>query len=164
MSAIQNPEPTLLAPEEGKRIAPKPGAAILFKAWGKRDPGDYELAEFFMAAGHEGPKPHVHRTHEELFYVLQGDVEFLAGQQSTQLGPGSALFVPPGSVHAFRNCGTGDARFLLVVSPSGLHRYFQEIAEMNTAGTLSPAAMTELRLKYDTEEVDVAWAAGKDLI
>lgn len=67
-------------------------------------------------------------------------------------------------MHAFRNAGSGQARFLLIASPSGLHRYFEEMAELSTAGSLGAAAMTDLRLRYDTEEVEVESGTGESLM
>lgn len=153
----------VLGPRDGKLVVPMPGSPILFKAWGKRKPGDFDVAEFSLAPGAGGPRPHRHHINEEFFYVLEGELDFLVGDRSVLIGPGSATFVPPDTVHAFRNVGSEQARFLLIAAPSGLYRYFEEMAELRAAGTLGAAAMTELRVKYDTEEVDHAWGAGKSL-
>lgn len=162
MSAIDIRGVAVLGPEDGKRVVPVPNSAIVFKAWGKRQAGDCDVAEFFLPPGN-GPRPHVHGTYEHLFYVLEGDVEFLVAEQSLVLQPGSATFVPPGTVHGFRNSGTDQARFLLIASPSGLSDYFEEMAALSATGRLVPSAMTELRLKYDTKEVDAAWGTGAAL-
>jgi hypothetical protein len=45
----------------------------------------------------------------------------------------------------------------VITSPLGLDRYFEELATLVATGTFSDAARHELRVKYDTEEVDVAW-------
>jgi mannose-6-phosphate isomerase-like protein (cupin superfamily) len=152
-------EGRVLAPEEGKRIpTPVPGASIVFKAWGKRSPGDLDLIEFGLPPGKDGPRPHVHRKHEELFYVVEGQMGFLVGdQQFMQVGPGSVVHIPPGVVHDFRNSGSLRCRFLIVTCPSGLDRYFEEMGALVTEGKFSEAALRELRLKYDTDEVDVSW-------
>jgi mannose-6-phosphate isomerase-like protein (cupin superfamily) len=163
MTAIEKPGAAVLGPKDGKLVVPFPTSPVLFKAWGKRKPGDFDVAEFCLAPSQGGPRPHRHHTNEELFYVLEGELEFLIGERAVLIGTGSVAFVPPETVHAFRNSGSQQARFLLIASPSGLYRYFEEIAVLRAAGGLGPATMTELRLKYDTEEVDVAWGAGKSL-
>jgi mannose-6-phosphate isomerase-like protein (cupin superfamily) len=163
MTAIHNAGAAVLGPTDGKLLLPIPGSPILFKVWGQREPGNYDFAEFSLAPGKGGPRPHRHHTNEELFYVLEGELEFLVGERSVLIGPGSVAFIPPDTVHAFRNPGPEQARFLLIASPSGLYRYFEEMAALSTTGNLGAAAMTELRLRYDTEEVDVAWGVGKTL-
>ena len=160
MSVTEMVGPAVLGPEDGKRVVPLPGSPIVFKTWGKRPDGDYDFAEFTLVPGQEGPKTHRHTTHEELFYVLEGELEMLVADRSVVLGPGSAAFVPTGTVHAFRNSGAVQVRFLLVVTPSGLHRYFEQIQQLREAGNLNPSTMTELRLTYDTEEVEAGWAGG----
>jgi mannose-6-phosphate isomerase-like protein (cupin superfamily) len=153
-------EGRVLGSEEGKRIPlPIPGVSVVFKAWGKRSPADHDLVEMTLEPGPEGtPRPHVHRNREELFYVVEGQWAFLVGdQQFMQVGPGSLVHVPPGVVHDFRNSGSVRARFLLVTCPAGLDRYFEEMGALYSEGKFSKAALGELRLKYDTDEVDVSW-------
>lgn len=152
-------EGRVLGPDEGKRMElPIPGSAVVFKAWGKREPGDYDVVEFIFDPGFAGPQPHVHRKHEELWYSLEGQFDFLVGDQAMRIEPGSFIHVPPGVVHDFRNAGSGRARLLLVSSPHGLDHYFEEMAALGAEGNFSESALNELRLKYDTDEVDVTWA------
>ena len=99
-------EGEVLGPGEGKQIELPSGATILFKAWGERTSGGFDLAEFVTEPGVPGPKPHVHRQHEELFYVVEGQFDFLVGDQPIQVGPGSFVRVPPGVIHNFRNSGS----------------------------------------------------------
>jgi mannose-6-phosphate isomerase-like protein (cupin superfamily) len=150
----------VLGPDEGKRMElPIPGSAVVFKAWGTRQAGDHDVAEFILGPGFPGPQPHVHRKHEELFYVLEGELAYLVGDQRVVLGQGSFIHVPPDTVHDFRNSGSVRARCLMVSSPAGLDRYFEDMAALGTSGTFSETALQELRLKYDTDEVDLAWTA-----
>lgn len=163
MSAFETAEAKVLLPDEGTRIVPIPGAPIVFKAWGKRPAADYDVAEFFLPSG-LGPRPHRHATHDELFYVLDGEVEFLVGDESVLLKPGSVAHIPPNTVHGFWNPTSEPSRFLLIAAPAGLHQMFEEMASLGAAGKMNPTTMRDVRLKYDTEEVDAAdWAAGKSL-
>jgi quercetin dioxygenase-like cupin family protein len=72
----------------------------------------------------EGPPPHVHVEHDELFYVLAGELEFLDGQRTFRGGPGDAVFLPRGHRHRFRNVGDTDAVMLFVYTPSGVEEGF----------------------------------------
>lgn len=94
-----------------------------------------------------------------MFYVLEGELEFLVGDETVCLGEGSVAHFPPGAVHDLRNLGTRRARCLMISSPAGLDRYFDEMAELGASGTFSPDALQALRLKYDTSEVALSWSA-----
>ena len=162
-------EGRVLGPGEGKRIDLPSGAAIIFKAWGEREAGNFDLAEFVAEPGVPGPRPHIHRTHEELFYVLTGQFDFLVGEEVVRVGERSLVHVPPGVIHDFRNAGSTQARCLIIPSPRGLDRYFEEKGRLASSGTADESAIAALRLKYDIDEVDVAWksppnsgAAGGD--
>jgi mannose-6-phosphate isomerase-like protein (cupin superfamily) len=47
--------------------------------------------------------PHRHDRHDLLVVVLEGHGTLLLGEEERPVGPGSILWVPRGSVHAFRN-------------------------------------------------------------
>ena len=154
----------ILGPGEGK-VIPLPGARMVFKATSGRSSGDYIVGEFTADPGFAGPRPHVHRTHEELFYVLEGEFDFFLGDRVERLGPGAFVNVPPGVVHDFRNPGTAPARWLGIASPGGLDHYFEEVMRLATEGTLTEAALRELRGRYDTDELDHVpsghWSQGR---
>jgi uncharacterized cupin superfamily protein len=90
--------------------------------------------------------------------VLEGEFAFLVGAtQFMRLRSGSFIHVPLGIVHDFRNPGSVRARCLNVSSPAGQYGYFEEMGVLASEGKLSEATLTKLRLKYDTDEVDVPW-------
>jgi quercetin dioxygenase-like cupin family protein len=60
--------------------------------------------------------PHVHDDHVDAFYVLDGEVEFTVGEETTVAGPGTLLAAPPGARHGFRGV-RGAARVLNFHSP-----------------------------------------------
>jgi mannose-6-phosphate isomerase-like protein (cupin superfamily) len=145
----------VLAPGEGT-VVPLPGATMVWKAHSGRPGGDSVVGEFTATPGFAGPRPHVHRRHEELFYVLEGSFDFFVGDHALRLGPGAFVNVPPGVVHDFRNPTDGPARWLGIATPGGLDRYFAEVQALAVAGRLTPEALRELRLKYDTDELEAA--------
>ena len=62
--------------------------------------------------------PHTHPDHADSFLVLEGEVEFTAGDETVVLGPGSFISSPPGARHGFRSAG-GPARVLNFHTPDG---------------------------------------------
>ena len=87
--------------------------------------GAYSLAEFTVAPG-SGPVPHRHSREDESFYILEGQLEFRIGERIIAAAPGSFLFAPRGIPHAFKNVGTTSARGLVIISPAGLEKFFDE--------------------------------------
>ena len=62
--------------------------------------------------------PHTHPDHTDSFLVLEGEVEFWAGDETVVLGPGGMISSPPGARHGFRSAG-GRARVLNFHTPGG---------------------------------------------
>jgi quercetin dioxygenase-like cupin family protein len=60
--------------------------------------------------------PHTHEDHVDSFLVLEGRVEFAAGDEAVVLGPGSFISAPVGVRHGFRSAG-GRARVLNFHAP-----------------------------------------------
>lgn len=52
---------------------------------------------------------------EEVIYILTGEIEYnIAGKPLQKLKAGDVLLIPPGTIHAARNVGTGPATELSV--------------------------------------------------
>ena len=60
--------------------------------------------------------PHTHDDHTDSFLVLEGEVEFTAGDETVVLGPGGFISSPPGARHGFRSAG-GRAKVLNLHTP-----------------------------------------------
>lgn len=85
-----------------------------------------------------GPPPHLHANEDETLYVLEGEVEFLVGDQTTRAGAGSSAYVPRNILHTFKNVGETPSRMLAVVSPGGLEGFFLEAGQEVTEGSSPP--------------------------
>jgi mannose-6-phosphate isomerase-like protein (cupin superfamily) len=66
----------------------------------------------------EGVEPHSHSDHVDSFYVLEGEAEFVMGNDVLRAGPGTFVAAPIGVVHGFRNAGDGELRMLNVHAPN----------------------------------------------
>ena len=53
----------------------------------------------------EGVDAATHDDHADCFYVLEGEVEFLVGDEPRLAGPGTFVAAPPHAVHGFRVAG-----------------------------------------------------------
>ncbi len=116
--------------------------------------GTLAVAEFAIPPHVPSPPPHVHRAHEEGFYVLEGEIEFAVGADTIRVGVGGWVLAPIGVPHTFRNPGDTPARFLNTFTPDRYIRYFDEMAAaIDASGQLSPAQVAEIMARYDTEVV-----------
>lgn len=61
-------------------------------------------------------QPHDHPL-EEAYYILEGEVEALAGEQTFTLGPGDVFWTGVGCIHAFHNRSGSRVRWLETQSP-----------------------------------------------
>jgi quercetin dioxygenase-like cupin family protein len=78
-----------------------------------------ELGAFDLTyePGWEGVDLHHHDDHVDSFYVLEGEVEFLLGDESRLAGPGTFVSAPPGARHGFRNPGASTIRVFNLHTP-----------------------------------------------
>jgi mannose-6-phosphate isomerase-like protein (cupin superfamily) len=157
----------ILPPGAGHRIA---GAGITLKVGAERSSA-WSVFEAEVLPGFDGGA-HRHRHAEELFYILQGELDLLAfeprsttaadwrtwgsdsGAAVVRGGPGSVMFVPAGCPHAFYNPGPAPVRMLFLLSPPGHERYFEELGEL-LAGPAPPdqAAVAALRARHDIDQL-----------
>ena len=91
-----------------------------------------------------GPPPHSHRREDEAFYVLEGELLFQADGRSFQATRGTWLTLPKGSLHTFKNMGSADAKTLILVTPAGLERFFEEVGSADRASSVTAASIEKL--------------------
>jgi mannose-6-phosphate isomerase-like protein (cupin superfamily) len=147
MSAI------VLKPGEGRTLPLGP-IQMVVQEDGTHTRGTLGVAEFEVAPHAPTPPPHIHHAHEEVFYILEGELEFLAGAQTVRASAGTFVMVPIGALHTFSNPTDKPARFLNTFTPALYIRYFEELSQLIQAGvTPDSQQFTELMARYGTEVV-----------
>lgn len=91
--------------------------------------GSYSVHDNTIPAGSLGPLPHLHRDHEETFYVIEGELTVRVGERRISAPAGSFVVIPRGVVHQPSNPGTEPTRVLLIFSPAGMEHFFEEAAK-----------------------------------
>jgi quercetin dioxygenase-like cupin family protein len=69
---------------------------------------------FSLGNGHSF---HKHPDQEEVIYVVSGELEQWLEREKRILGPGDAVFVPTGMVHALFQFGKSESRLLAIFGP-----------------------------------------------
>jgi len=102
-----------------------------------------------LRGGASGATPHHHTTASELFYVLTGNAELLAGERIVTVAAGDLVVVPTGTVHAFAAAAGSDADLLIILTP-GVERfeYFRHLQRIAT-GEASLQSILEVQDRYD---------------
>ena len=82
---------------------------------------DFVLAEW-ADDGESSPERavaplHRHLGDDEAWYVLEGTLGFVRGDERLEAPAGSAVLVPRGAAHTFWNAGPGRARYVIVMTP-----------------------------------------------
>jgi quercetin dioxygenase-like cupin family protein len=144
-------KPVIRTPGEGKelKLAGQPMAFLVTGEHTKHT----SMFDWTMPAGFSTGR-HVHRVHEETFYMLEGECEWHVGDQLVRARPGTYLFIPPGVPHNIRNASDRPARVIMTLSPPGHEHYFEELAALTAHGGPADAkTIGELRSRYDTDQL-----------
>jgi quercetin dioxygenase-like cupin family protein len=128
---------------EGKVLTAR-GSMMFFKATHASTNGAFSFMERTLPAGGRRPPAHVHTNCEEAFYVLDGEIEFLLGDDTVVGRPGSFVHVPGGVPHTFGNATTAPSRLLVIHAPA-MDGYFEELQAL-WSGDVPPSGEDERAL------------------
>jgi len=73
-----------------------------------------------------GPPPHRH-DFEEMFTLLEGELEFIFRGMKSPLRTGDTVNIPANAPHQFRNLSGRPARLLCLCSPAGQEEFFKAV-------------------------------------
>ena len=120
----------------------------------------YTLIHCFFRKGFT-PPPHFHKHEDESFYILEGVIDFLAGEKKITAGAGQLIVLPKGVPHSF-DLVTETAKALLLITPAGFETIFKEFSRPAVTLDLPPIPdqlPKELYKQMDKRLVDlgVVW-------
>jgi quercetin dioxygenase-like cupin family protein len=105
---------------------------------GEKTDGNYAVIDMLVPPG-GGPGPHSHTDIQEMFYVVDGELEFKTEAGKYTAKKGSFVNIPKGGeVHCFHNISDKVAHLLCTVVPAGLDQFFTEIGKPVDAGKFLP--------------------------
>ena len=147
---------THIPPGGGKSVWIGDRELVMLKKSGTETGGTFALVEVVGLPG-SGPPPHIHHSVDEIYCLLEGELEVLDGERTFTAKAGSVFHIPRGTLHAWRNATTELARTLLFIVPAGFEGFFEEAGVPGDDLTSPPPTpedyrrMAELGRKYDTE-------------
>jgi quercetin dioxygenase-like cupin family protein len=98
---------------------------------------------FFLARHH-------HKKMIEIFYVLEGSVEFAFDDERVTAERGTTLNVPPDVWHEVKS--PAGAKLLTIFSPGGFDRYLEELVTLTEGQYGDSSFMRALSERYDIFE------------
>ena len=121
-------KPKIVRNDEGKTINVI-GDLQTFKLTGKDTNGLFTLIEEENEPG-TGIPPHVHENEDEVFKVVEGEMELTVGEKTTILKAGDLAFGPRGIPHSWKIIGDSKAKVILSVFPAGIEDMFEELGKL----------------------------------
>ena len=89
--------------------------------------GNYDMVIGETAPNVPGPPPHFHTALNEVFMVLEGEMEFLINGKLKKIRQGETVDLPPHVVHTFNNVGASTCKWVNIHSPKGFLSFFEDM-------------------------------------
>ena len=119
--------PRVVRPGEGAPQPFQPGEDFTWKITGPMSGGVMDFGELSVAPDVAVPE-HIHRKHDESYYVLDGTFRFKLGDELADAPAGTFVFIPRGTPHSWSNGGGQVGRLVIIFTPGGMAGYFEELA------------------------------------
>ncbi len=92
--------------------------------------GQYSVLEHALEPESLAMPMHRHRIETKTLYAIEGSVTVQIDTEVFVATPGASLLVPAGTMHTMWNETDRRVRFLAIVAPGGLERYYGEVAAL----------------------------------
>ena len=117
---------------------------------GKDTCGAYALIEDLNHPG-MGIPLHLHRNEDEMFYVVDGQVEFQISGEILKANAGSTVHIRRDTPHAFTIIGDVPAKMVIMLIPAGLENYFDELSQLPSDEPPNMEKVMEISARYGIE-------------
>ena len=134
---------TLARPNEDKKLPhiSVAGDTYTILVRGEDTAGRYCLIDMYVPPG-GGPPPHRH-DFEEMFSILEGEIEFTFRGAKAVGRAGETVNIPANAPHSFKNASDRPARLLCLCSPAGQEEFFRLIGDRVESRTAPPPKLSE---------------------
>ncbi len=99
----------------------------IFKADEDETKEKYSVSEWWLEPHSGGPGAHLHEENDEVFYVIEGTMSLLVGDQWVDAEKGAFLRIPAKTMHDFANRFDQKAGVLNFFIPGGFERNMPSI-------------------------------------
>ncbi len=109
---------------EGEKLSVL-GTEVRFLCEAARTNHSFSLMEVVLPKD-QGPPPHDHPW-DEAYYVLEGQVRFLLGDEVQVFQGGDFIYAPGGMLHSFQGATEQPARILVFDAPATAEQFFRDV-------------------------------------
>jgi len=132
---------TLANPDDPKmRHISVAGGTYTILVSGEQTGGRYSLIDLLVPPG-GGPPPHRH-DFEEMFTILEGEIELTFRGEALQASTGSTVNIPANAPHSFKNKSAKPARLLCMCTPAGQEEFFMAVGDPVDSRTAPPPQLS----------------------
>ena len=115
----------------------------------------YTLIDMYVPTG-GGPAPHRH-DFEEMFTVLEGEIEATFRGERLVVRAGETINIPANAPHSFTNASDRPARMICMCSPAGQEEFFMAVGVPVDSRTTPPPELDEAaRASFVAKAQDLA--------
>ena len=108
--------------------------------------GAFTLFEV-TAAPQSPPLAHMHHREDEIYYVLDGEFEFMDDDRTFTAGAGSLVYLHKDRFHFHRNPGDEPARALVFWRPAGIEKFIAEAGKPAADPSSLPPTFDEVDIE-----------------
>ncbi|HEY8172911.1 MAG TPA: cupin domain-containing protein [Dehalococcoidia bacterium] len=158
---ILRDERGIVVPADDAEVLGLPNNVTRLLAEGKDTAGAFSAIRASLAPGADGARPHHHAKASELFFVIEGSVDILVGEEVITANTGDLAVVAPMAKHAFANASKNTPVDLLIVFGPGIERfdYFRLLQDV-VAGKKNGEEILATQERFDNWFSDSpAWTA-----
>ena len=95
-----------------------------------------------------GPPRHIHHDQVETFYIVEGQLEVMVGDEVREAKAGDFLHVSKETPHSFINRSQSPAKIIATFVPAGkAEQFFREALEETTDRHATPPALDEAMIQ-----------------
>jgi mannose-6-phosphate isomerase-like protein (cupin superfamily) len=117
------------------------GGAYTVLLGGAQTGGRYSLIDMLVPPG-GGPPLHRH-DFEEMFAVLEGEIEMTFRGETHRAGTGAVVNIPANAPHKFRNTSDRPAHLLCLCAPPGQEDFFLVVGDPLPSRDSPPPVLTD---------------------
>jgi mannose-6-phosphate isomerase-like protein (cupin superfamily) len=92
-----------------------------------------------LAPHGDSPPLHVHRTEDEIFHVLEGELRVRAADTEVKIAAGETILAPKGVPHTYRVESREGARWLVITRRGDFERFVRALSGPAERSELPPA-------------------------
>jgi len=135
-------QPFAVQSGDGALLQTPTGDALHVRANTTNTGGSLTVLELVVSPK-SGPALHTHLREDEVWFVLEGEFRFKAGDAMFWVSEGGLVFGPRRTPHNFQNVGDTPGRLLVFYAPSGAERLFEQYNEL-LPGPVAPEMLSTL--------------------